>query len=180
LIKKLTIIGLLTLVLVGLPFTVGLRAQEEATPLTGLSAGALFENGSDAHLLVRGDFRQNLKTWKDETGQVTFQAYARPGFFRANDIGLNPEVSQKLHGFDLVGMIEYHTGKFFYGIGYGRAWELEDTVTIEVPVYAGVFGWQPAKPVRLYVGCDYYSRDQFTNTIGVYGGVAFELKELLE
>lgn len=163
---------------VALAFGATVRAQ---TPLTSLAAGGLFDNGSNTHFLVKGDFRQNLKTWKTEQQDTKLQTYLRAGFLRSNDISLNPVVSQKLQGIDAVLMTEYHIGDFFFGIGWGRAWELEDTVTIEVPVYAAVLGWQALKEVRLYAGCDYYSRAKYlSNVVGVYGGIAFDLKELVE
>jgi hypothetical protein len=169
---------LILFVLIALPISVSWGQ----TPITGLAAGGLFENGADAHFLVKGDVRQNLKTWTNEAKETKFQTYIRAGFTRGNDIGLNPDESQKLYGIDGIGMLEYYpTKNIFVGVGYGRAWELEDTVTIEVPVYSGILGWQPAKEIRLYAGADYYKReDRFPNIIGVYFGLAFDLMEMIE
>lgn len=176
--RNLFILLAFVLATIALPFEATIRAQ---TPLTSMAAGGLFENGSNTHFLVKGDVRQNLKTWRTEQQDTKLQTYLRTGFLRSNDISLNPVVSQKLQGIDAVLMTEYHIGDFFFGIGYGRAWELEDTVTIEVPVYATVLGWQPLKEVRLYAGCDYYTRAKYlSNIVGVYGGIAFDLKEMLE
>lgn len=184
---KRTCLYLILMMVIALFIGMTIHAQVPAdaplnqTPLTSLTAGCLFENGSTSHFLVKGDVRQNLKSWTRDDKNVIIQTYARAGFVRGNDVSLNPNESQKLQGIDLLLITEYHFGDFFFGGGYGRAWELEDTVTIEVPVYAGVLGWQPMEELRIHAGIDYYKRaNVFSNVVGVHAGIAFDLKELIE